>query len=60
MQSKDHTVLLNALRRKDRLTKTSIGALCSGSWVLAISGFPNGRDALIDWEYHDRFMKKFP
>ncbi|NSY40816.1 GlxA family transcriptional regulator [Leisingera sp. ANG59] len=60
MQSKDHTVLLNALRRKDRMTKTRIGALCSGSWVLAIGGFLNGREASIHWEYHDSFMEKFP
>lgn len=60
MQSKDHTVLLNALRRKDRMSKTRIGALCSGSWVLAIGGFLNGREASIHWEYHDSFMEKFP
>ncbi|WP_365353401.1 GlxA family transcriptional regulator [uncultured Roseovarius sp.] len=60
MQSKDHSVLLNALRRKDRLTSTRIGALCSGSWVLAIGGFLNGREASIHWEYHDSFMEKFP
>lgn len=60
MQSKDHSVLLRALRRKARLTNTSIGALCSGSWVLAIGGFLNGRDASIHWEFHDSFMEKFP
>ncbi len=60
MQSKDHSVLLRALRRKDRLSRTRIGALCSGSWVLAIGGFLNGREASIHWEYHDSFMEKFP
>ena len=60
MQSKDHSVLLSALRRKDRLSKTRIGALCSGSWVLASGGFLNGQDASIHWEYHDSFMEKFP
>ncbi|MFZ5962496.1 GlxA family transcriptional regulator [Thalassococcus sp. BH17M4-6] len=60
MQGKDHTVLLNALRRKDRLTRTRIGALCSGSWVLATGGFLNGREASIHWEYHDSFMEEFP
>ncbi|WP_121633132.1 GlxA family transcriptional regulator [Tropicibacter alexandrii] len=60
MQSKDHSVLLNALRRKDRMSTTRIGALCSGSWVLALGGFLNGREAAIHWEYHDSFMEKFP
>ncbi|WP_305970389.1 MULTISPECIES: GlxA family transcriptional regulator [unclassified Mameliella] len=60
MQAQDHTALLTALRRKDRLTRTRIGALCSGSWVLAKGGFLNGRDAAIHWEYHDSFMEKFP
>lgn len=60
MQSKDHTVLLQALRRIDRLSKTRIGALCSGSWVLALGGFLNGREASIHWEYHDSFMEQFP
>ena len=60
MQAKDHTVLTRALRRMDRLTNTRIGALCSGSWVLAQGGFLNGRDAAIHWEYHDGFMERFP
>lgn len=60
MQSQDHTILTTALRRKDRLTNTRIGALCSGSWVLAKGGFLNGRDAAIHWEYHDSFMEEFP
>lgn len=60
MQTKDHSVLHNALRRKDRLTRTRIGALCSGSWVLASGGFLNGREASIHWEYHDSFMETFP
>jgi len=60
MQAKDHSVLLAALRRTDRLTRTKIGALCSGSWVLASGGFLNGRDAAIHWEYHDGFAEAFP
>ena len=60
MQTQDHSVLLTSLRRKDRLTRTRIGALCSGSWVLATGGFLNGRDAAIHWEYHDSFMEAFP
>lgn len=60
MQSKDHSVLINALRRKDRLSQTRIGALCSGSWVLAQGGFLNGQPTAIHWEYHDSFMEEFP
>ncbi|MEM5502934.1 GlxA family transcriptional regulator [Ahrensia kielensis] len=60
MQFKDHTVLLTALRRKDRLSRVCIGALCSGSWILARGGFLNGQNAAIHWEFHDSFMEEFP
>lgn len=60
MQSMDHTVLTNALRRKDRLSHARLGGLCSGSWVLAKGGFLNGQNAAIHWEYHDAFMEEFP
>ncbi|MEO0665287.1 MAG: helix-turn-helix domain-containing protein, partial [Pseudomonadota bacterium] len=51
---------LSALRRVDRHSKTGIGALCSGAWILAQGGFLNGREAAIHWEYHDAFMEAFP
>lgn len=51
--------LLGALRRQKALG-TPIGALCSGSWVLAEAGFLDGCEAAIHWEYHDSFMEAFP
>ncbi|MCV6594477.1 MAG: GlxA family transcriptional regulator [Silicimonas sp.] len=60
VQTMDHSALTNALRRKDRLSRTRIGALCSGSWVLAQGGFLNGQEAAIHWEFHDSFMEEFP
>lgn len=51
--------LLAALRR-ERARGTSIGALCSGAWLLAEAGFLNGYQAAIHWEYHDSFMEAFP
>ncbi len=51
--------LLAALRR-ERARGTSIGALCSGAWVLAQAGFLGGMQAAIHWEYHDAFMEAFP
>ena len=60
MEKKDHKPLLGVLRRLNRSSQTRIGALCSGSWVLAVGGFLNGRDAAIHWEYHDSFTETFP
>lgn len=60
MQRKDHKTLLNAIRRLDRNSKTRIGALCSGAYVLAKAGFLDGRKAAIHWEYHDSIMEEFP
>lgn len=60
MQSREHPELLAALRRLDRFSGTRLGALCSGSWILAQGGFLNGRAAAIHWEYHDSFAERFP
>ncbi len=60
MRRKDHDVLISAIRRKDRMTKTKIGALCSGAYVLAKAGFLDGLQSAIHWEYHDSFMEEFP
>jgi len=46
--------------RKARASGTSIGAVCSGSYVLAKAGFLNGLKAAIHWEYHDGFKEEFP
>lgn len=60
MQRKDHKTLINAIRRLDRNSKTQIGALCSGAYVLAKAGLMDGRDMAIHWEYHDSIMEEFP
>ena len=58
---RDHVTrpLLAALRRA-RVRGVSIGALCSGAWILAEAGFLDGMEAAIHWEYHDGFMEAFP
>jgi transcriptional regulator GlxA family with amidase domain len=58
---RDHVTrpLLAALRR-EKAKGTSVGALCSGAWVLAEAGFLQDMKAAIHWEYHDSFMEAFP
>lgn len=51
--------LLSYLRRT-RAHGTRIGAICSGSYVLARAGFLDGQDAAIHWAFHDLFDEKFP
>ncbi|SIT00949.1 GlxA family transcriptional regulator [Paracoccus saliphilus] len=51
--------VLNWLRRKAR-GGASIGAVCTGAWVLAVAGLLDGRKATIHWEYHDGFAEAFP
>lgn len=51
--------VLNWLRRKAR-GGASIGAVCTGAWVLAEAGLLDGRKATIHWEYHDGFAEAFP
>ena len=60
VQKKDHTALIAALRKEERLRGKPIGALCSGAYVLAQAGFLDGQAAAIHWEYHDGFMEEFP
>jgi len=60
MQQDNHAPLLTALRRIDRHSDATIGALCSGAWILAKGGFLNGVAVAIHWEYHDAFMEEFP
>ncbi|MEM1078086.1 MAG: GlxA family transcriptional regulator [Pseudomonadota bacterium] len=60
VQSSETKLLRVALRRMDRHSRTRIGALCSGAWILAETGFLNGREAALHWEYHDSFMEQFP
>ena len=69
----DHLFVLSGIYMRDRITPSltymlrrekrhggTIGALCSGAWILADIGFLDGQDAAIHWEYHDSFMEKFP
>jgi transcriptional regulator GlxA family with amidase domain len=51
--------LLSAIRRA-RAHGVAVGALCSGTWVLAEAGFLDGMQAAIHWEFHDSFMEAFP
>ncbi|MEM7318362.1 MAG: GlxA family transcriptional regulator [Pseudomonadota bacterium] len=51
---------LLAMLRRERANGTSVGALCSGAWLLAEAGFLDGMQAAIHWEYHDSFMETFP
>lgn len=50
--------VLGWLRREAR-RGARIGALCTGSWVLAEAGLLNGRRATIHWEFQDGFAEKF-
>lgn len=51
--------LLNYLRA-ERVRGVSIGAICSGAYILAEAGFLDGRKAAVHWEYHDLFAEKYP
>ena len=51
--------LLNYLR-SERARGVSIGAICSGAYILAEAGFLDGRRAAVHWQYHDLFAEIFP
>lgn len=51
--------VLNWLRRQERGGAT-IGAVCTGAWVLAEAGMLDDRRATIHWENHDGFAEAFP
>jgi transcriptional regulator GlxA family with amidase domain len=46
--------------RAERARGTSIGAICSGAFILAEAGFLEERKAAVHWEYHDVFAERFP
>ena len=51
--------LLAWLRREAR-RGGRVGALCTGTWVLAEAGLLDNRRATIHWENQDGFAEKFP
>ncbi|TBN43978.1 GlxA family transcriptional regulator [Paracoccus subflavus] len=51
--------VLNWLRKQARGGAT-MGAVCTGAWVLAEAGLLDGRKATIHWENHDGFAEAFP
>ena len=51
--------VLSWLRRQAR-GGASIGAVCTGAWILAEAGLLDGRKATIHWENHDGFAEAFP
>lgn len=51
--------ILGWLRREAR-RGARLGALCTGSWVLAEAGLLDGKRATIHWENQDGLAEKFP
>lgn len=51
---------LKAALRRARSRGIALGALCSGAYVLARTGFLDELPAAIHWEFHDSFMEEFP
>lgn len=50
---------LNIIRRLDRQGKT-IGAICTGTYLMALAGLLNGRRCTIHWENIDGLCEEFP
>lgn len=55
----DHQALIARLR-KLAFYGVSIGAVCTGSYVLAKAGLLDGHRCTIHWENHDSFKEEFP
>ena len=51
--------VLDYLRREKRRGAT-IGAICSGAYILARTGLLDGQACAIHWEFHDAFAEEFP
>jgi transcriptional regulator GlxA family with amidase domain len=51
--------VINALRHVER-RGVAIGAICTGTYLLAMAGLLQGRRCTIHWENHDGLMEEFP
>lgn len=51
--------VINWLRREARRVRT-VGAICTGAYVLARAGLLDGRRATIHWDNRDSFIEDFP
>jgi transcriptional regulator GlxA family with amidase domain len=54
----DHRELIAKLRTL-AFYGVSIGAVCTGTWILAKAGLLSGRKCTIHWENHDSFKEEF-
>ncbi|MFM8700854.1 MAG: GlxA family transcriptional regulator [Hyphomicrobiales bacterium] len=59
IQRQDHSALIAKLRRL-AFYGVSIGAVCTGSYVLAKAGLLEGYRCTIHWENHQSFREEFP
>ena len=51
--------IINALRHIER-RGAAIGAICTGTYLLALAGLLQGRRCTIHWENHDGLVEEFP
>lgn len=58
---RDHTKrpIISALR-KARAAGSRLGALCSGTYALALAGMLRDMRVAVHWDYHDAFAEEFP
>lgn len=51
--------VINALRLVER-RGAAVGAICTGTYLLAVAGLLDGRRCTIHWENHDGLIEEFP
>ena len=59
VRSNTNKETLNLIRRLDRQGKI-IGAICTGTYIMAAAGLLNGRRCTIHWENIDGLFEEFP